>query len=74
MAVLSCVYLILKRSDSPTQQHYNGVTLRWDKTQHEYIFAAAVVTLWGGFTQGALCVQNDFLVLGTHKMVNDMGC
>ena len=58
--------------DSPAEQNDDGVALRGDKAKHENVFAAAIVTFWRGFSQGALSVQNDFLVFSAHEMVDDM--
>ena len=56
----------------PAEQNDDGVALSGDKAKHEHVFAAAVVTFWRGFAQGAFGVQNDFLVFSAHEMVDDM--
>jgi hypothetical protein len=61
-----------KIAHAPTEKDDDGVALRRDETKHEHIFAAAVVTLWGRFTQGALGMQNDLLVFRAHEVVDDV--
>lgn len=59
--------------NSPAEQNDDGIAFSGDKPKHENVFAAAIVTFWRGFSQGALRVQNDFLVFSAHEMVDDMG-
>jgi hypothetical protein len=57
----------------PAKQDYNSITFCGNEPEHESVLAAAVVTLGGCLPEGTLGMQNDLLVLGSNKVVDDMG-
>lgn len=56
----------------PAEQNDDGIALCRDEAKHENILASTVITLWSGLSQWTFCVKDYFLVLGAHKVINNM--
>lgn len=64
----------VKQSYIPTEKYDHGIALCRDKTEHKYVLATAVVAFGYGLSKRRLCMQNDFLMLGSNEMVDNVGC
>jgi hypothetical protein len=62
----------IRKENIPAQQDNDGIALGGDEAEQEDVLASTVVALEGSFSEGRKGVEHDFLVLGTHKMVNDV--
>jgi hypothetical protein len=60
------------RGYTPAEENDNSVAFRRDEAKHKNIFAAAVVALRRCLAKRALGVQDDFLVLGTDEVIDDV--
>lgn len=58
--------------DAPAEQDHNCVALCRNEPEHKDILAAAVVALRNGLPERAFTVENDLLVLGADKMIDDV--
>lgn len=56
----------------PTEKYNNRVTFCRNEAEHKDVLATAVIALGDGLAQRALCVQDDLLMLGSDKMVDNM--
>jgi hypothetical protein len=63
--IINLTFSVTVLENIPTQKYYNSVTLRGNKSQHEYVLATTIIAFWGGFAKGALRMQNDLLMLCT---------
>ena len=57
---------------APAEKYDDGVALRGDEAKHEHVLAATVVALGCRFSKRGLRMQDDFLVLSAHEMVDDV--
>lgn len=58
----------------PAKQDDDGIALGGDETKHEDVLASTIVALGRRFSQGALGVKDDFLVLCSNEMVHYVRC
>ena len=56
----------------PAKKNNNCITFCRDEAEHKDVLATAVVALGDSLTQRTLCVQDDFLMLGSDKVIDNM--
>ncbi len=57
---------------APAKQNHNCIALGGNEPEHEHILATAVVAFWNGLPERALAVENDLLVFGADKVIDNM--
>lgn len=57
---------------APTKEDNNRVTFRWNEAEHEDVLAATVVALRCRLAERALGMQDNFLMLGTDQVIDDV--
>lgn len=58
--------------NSPTQENNHRISFGWNESKQEDVAAGTIVTFNDGFSQGAIFMKGDLLVLGTDQMVDDV--
>lgn len=60
----------------PAEQYDNSVALGGDESKHEDVLAPAVVTLRNRFSERAVRMKDDFLMLRADQMIDNVrgGC
>jgi len=72
ISLVSCADERSSRNHSPTEQDNNRITFGRNEAKHKHVLAATVVALGCGLAEGALGMQDDFLVLGTNEVIDDV--
>lgn len=56
----------------PAQQHDDGITLRRNEPKHKDVLTTAIVAFRRRLAKRGLGMQNDFLMLSAHEMIDNM--
>ena len=57
---------------SPAKKNDDSIALSRDEPEHEHVLATAVVAFRDSLSEGALAMEDNFLVLRAHEMVHNM--